>query len=75
METLINQYYTFKNILDNIPLEKLDKLNVSVQTEVPYAIYIEATENSSTNIKVITKIYCINGYGIAYTTEFNINRV
>lgn len=53
METINHHYHAFKRILDNISLEKLEKLHNNVQTEVPYVIYTEAAEDFSINTKVI----------------------
>lgn len=61
LETLQSQYDTFNNILDNEPMSSLEKLNIEVLTEVPYKVYIEATEhnNMPPNIKVIIEFLSI----------------
>lgn len=55
LETLKSQYRMFNDILESKSMKDLDKLNSEILTEVPYEIYIEATEHNNIpmNIKVI----------------------
>lgn len=54
LEILMYHYDVFNKILDDVPFEKLDKLNnTDIKTEVPYKIYIESSEYVPLNYKVL----------------------
>ncbi|XP_025423039.1 uncharacterized protein LOC112692551 [Sipha flava] len=55
LDTLKNQYRMFNDILDNKSMDDLDKLNNEILTEIPYEIYIEATEHNNIPIYINLK--------------------
>jgi hypothetical protein len=71
----------FNDILDNKSMDDLDKLNNEILTEIPYEIYIEATEHNNIPIYInvmkffsITEIILINLY-FQYVNGIRTNKI